>query len=134
MFMLDTNICIYLIKKRSEKALNQLARNRHSRLCISGISLAELEFGIENAQQEYKAKNRIALMEFLTIFEIKYFDDHAAKEFGIIKKQLKDENCLIGPFDMLIAAHAKSLKMTLVTNNTKEFARIKNLNLEDWTV
>ena len=91
-----------------------------------------MEFGIENAEQEYKAKNRIALMEFLTIMEIKYFDENAAKEYGIIKKELKDRKCLIGSFDMLIGAHAKSLKMTLVTNNTREFERIPDLKLADW--
>jgi tRNA(fMet)-specific endonuclease VapC len=92
-----------------------------------------LEFGIENAEHEYKSRNRIALMEFLTIMEIKYFNENAAKEYGTLKKDLKDRKCLIGPFDMLIGAHAKSLKMILVTNNTREFERIQNLKIEDWT-
>jgi tRNA(fMet)-specific endonuclease VapC len=61
------------------------------------------------------------------------FDENASKEYGKIKKDLKDRKCLIGPFDMLIGAHAKSLKMTLVTNNTKEFERINGLKIEDWT-
>lgn len=63
---------------------------------------------------------------------IKQFDEHAAKEFGILKKDLKDKNNLIGPFDMLIGAHAKSLNMTLVTNNEREFERIKDLKIENW--
>ena len=71
-------------------------------------------------------------MEFLTIIGIKHFDENAAKEFGIIKKDLKDEKCLIGPMDMLIGAHAKSLNMVLATNNTREFIRIKNLKVENW--
>ena len=71
-------------------------------------------------------------MEFLSIIGIKTFDENAAREFGIIKKDLKDKNCLIGPFDMLIGAHARSLNMTLVTNNTGEFERISNLDLENW--
>jgi tRNA(fMet)-specific endonuclease VapC len=71
-------------------------------------------------------------MEFLTIIGVKQFDENAAKEFGIIKKDLKDRNCLIGPFDMLIGAHAKSLNMTLVTNNADEFIRIKDLKIENW--
>jgi len=133
MFMLDTNMCIFIIKKKYEKALKQLAKNINKGLYISSITLAEMEFGIENADPEYKARNRIALMEFLSIMEIKYFDENAAKEYGILKKELKDKKCLIGPFDMLIGAHAKSLKMTLVTNNTKEFERISNLILEDWS-
>jgi len=132
MFMLDTNICIFIIKKKNEKVLEQLKKNRKNGLCISSITLAEMEFGIENAEEKYKTKNRIALMEFLTIIEIKYFDDNAAREYGILKKDLKNKNRLIGSFDMLIGAHAKSLKMTLITNNTKEFERINGLKLEDW--
>ena len=96
--------------------------------------MAELEFEIENADPLYNTKNRIALMQFLSIFEIKKFDENAAKEYGKVKKDLKDKKCLIEPFDMLIGAHAKSLKMTLVTNNTNEFKRIKDLTIEDWTM
>ena len=132
MYMLDTNICIYIIKKKSENVLNQLKQNRKKGLYISVITLAELEFGISNSDSLYKERNRIALMEFLTIIGIKDFDANAAKEYGIIKKELKDKNCLIGPFDMLIGAHAKSLNMTLVTNNVNEFKRIKDLNIENW--
>jgi tRNA(fMet)-specific endonuclease VapC len=71
-------------------------------------------------------------MEFLSIMEIKKFEESAAKEYGILKKDLKDRKCLLGPFDMLIGAHAKSLKIALVTNNKKEFARIRDLKIEDW--
>jgi tRNA(fMet)-specific endonuclease VapC len=127
--MLDTNMCIFIIKKKYENVLEKLKKNRKKGLCISSITLAEMEFGIENAGQEHKARNRIALMEFLTIMEIKYFDENAAREYGIIKKELKDRKC---SFDMLIGAHAKSLKMTLVTNNTREFERIPDLKLADW--
>jgi tRNA(fMet)-specific endonuclease VapC len=128
--MLDTNICIYIIKKKSQKILEALKTNKENGLCISTITLAELEFGIENSL--YKEKNRIALLEFLTIMNIKPFDEKATKEYGIIKKDLKDRNCVIGPLDMLIGAHAKSLNMILVTNNTREFERIRNLKIENW--
>jgi tRNA(fMet)-specific endonuclease VapC len=80
----------------------------------------------------YKEKNKIALMEFLTLIDIKEFDEKAAQEYGKVKKELKEKKCLIGPFDMLIGAHAKSLNMTLVTNNTKEFERINELKIENW--
>jgi len=133
MFLLDTNICIFIIKKKYEKALKNLRKNINKGLYISSITLAELEFGIENANPEYNTRNRIALMEFLTIFRIMDFGEKASKEYGKIKKDLKDRNCLIGSLDMLIGAHAKSLEMTLVTNNTKEFERINNLKVEDWT-
>ena len=132
MYMLDTNMCIFIIKKKNENVLVKLNQKRKKGLCISSITLAELEFGIENADQEYKAKNRIALMEFLTIMEVKYFDENAAKEYGLIKKDLKDRKCLIGSFDILIGAHARSLMITLVTNNSREFTRIRGLKVEDW--
>ena len=132
MVMLDTDICIFIIKKKYKNVLERLKKNRQKGLCISSITLAELEFGIENAEQEYKARNRIALMEFLSIMEIKKFEESAAKEYGILTKDLKDRKCLLGPFDMLIGAHAKSLKIALVTNNKKEFERIRDLKIEDW--
>ena len=133
MYLLDTNMCIFIIKNKYENVLKKLKKNKNKGLFISSITLAEMEFGIENANPEYKARNRIALLEFLTIFGIKNFDEHASKEYGKLKKDLKDRNCLIGPLDMLIGAHAKSLKMTLVTNNTREFERIKDLKIDDWT-
>jgi tRNA(fMet)-specific endonuclease VapC len=132
MYILDTNICIYIIKKKTETVLSKLKRNRKKGLYISTITLAELEFGNANADSSYKERNQLALLEFLSIMGIKHFDEKAAKEYGIIKKDLKDKNCLIGPFDMLIGAHAKSLNMTLVTNNVREFERIKDLRIENW--
>ena len=132
MYLLDTNMCIFVIKNKYPSVMEKLKKNRKKGLNISSITLAEMEYGIENAAKEYKEKNRIALLEFLSIFEVKNFDENAAIEYGILKKDLKDRNCLIGPLDMLIAAHAKSLKMILVTNNTEEFVRVKNLNIEDW--
>ena len=134
MFMLDTNMCILIIKKKYENVLDKLRKNRQKGLCISSITLAELEFGIENAEYEYRARNRIALMEFLSIMGVKDFDENASKAYGILKKDLKDRKCLIGPLDMLIGAHAKSLKMTLVTNNTKEFEKIQDLKVVDWAL
>ena len=132
MYMLDTNICIYIIKKKTKSVLDKIKKNRKKGLFVSSITLAELEFGNANADVLYKERNRIALIEFLTIMEIKHFDENAAKEYGIIKKDLKDRNCLIGSYDMLIGAHAKSLNLTLVTNNTGEFERIQNLKIENW--
>jgi tRNA(fMet)-specific endonuclease VapC len=128
--MLDTNMCIYIIKKKTEHILNELQNKRKGGLAISTITLAELEYGNENSQS--KEKNKIALMQFLTIIDVKPFDEKASKEFGKIKKDLKDRKCLIGPYDMLIGAHAKSLGLILVTNNVKEFERINDLRIENW--
>ena len=132
MYMLDTNICIYIIKKKTDTVLKKLEQNRKNGLYISSITLAELEFGNANANSLYRERNRLALLEFLTIIGIKHFDEYAAKEYGIIKKDLKNRNCLIGSYDMLIAAAAKSLNMTLVTNNVREFERIQGLKIENW--
>jgi tRNA(fMet)-specific endonuclease VapC len=134
MFLLDTNISIFIIKKKKPKVLEHLRKNIQKGLYISSITLAEMEYGIENSNPEYHIKNRMALMEFLTIFEIKEFEESASKEYSKLKKDLKDRNCLIGPFDMLIGAQAKSLNMILVTNNVEEFSRIKDLKIEDWTL
>jgi tRNA(fMet)-specific endonuclease VapC len=128
--MLDTNMCIYIIKKKTEHILKELQNKRKDGLSISTITLAELEYGNENSQ--YKEKNKIALMQFLTIIDVKPFDEKASEEFGKIKKDLKDRKCLIGPYDMLIGSHAKSLGLILVTNNVKEFERIKDLRIENW--
>jgi tRNA(fMet)-specific endonuclease VapC len=128
--MLDTNMCIYIIKKKNERVLKELQNKRNDGLAISMITLAELEYANENSQ--YKEKNKIALMQFLTIIDIKKFDEKASKEFGEIKKDLKDRRCLIGPYDMLIGAHARSLDLVLVTNNVREFKRIKDLKTENW--
>ncbi|MDR1286858.1 MAG: type II toxin-antitoxin system VapC family toxin [Treponema sp.] len=128
--MLDTNMCIYIIKKKTEHVLKELQNKRKDGLAISTITLAELEYGNENSQ--YKEKNKMALMQFLTIIDVKPFDENASKEFGKIKKDLRDRKCLIGPYDMLIGAHAKSLGLILVTNNVKEFERINDLRIENW--
>jgi tRNA(fMet)-specific endonuclease VapC len=128
--MLDTNICIYIIKKKTKKILRAVQQKRGFGLAISSITLAELEYANENSM--YKERNKVALIEFLTIIDIKQFDEKAAQEHGKVKKELKEKKCLIGPFDMLIGAHAKSLNMTLVTNNTQEFERISELKIEDW--
>jgi len=132
MYMLDTNICIYIIKKKTENVLRKLKQNRKKGLYISTITLAELEFGNANAHSSYKERNQLALLEFLSIMGIKHFDENAAKEYGIIRKDLKDRNYTIGSFDILIGAHAKSLNMTLVTNNVREFERIQDLKIENW--
>jgi tRNA(fMet)-specific endonuclease VapC len=128
--MFDTNMCIYIIKKKTEHVLKELQNKRKDGLSISTITLAELEYGNENSQ--YKEKNKIALMQFLTIIDVKPFDEKASKKFGKLKKDLKDGKCLIGPYDMLIGAHAKSLGLILVTNNVKEFERINDLRIENW--
>jgi tRNA(fMet)-specific endonuclease VapC len=110
--------------------LEQLKRKRPKGLAISTITLAELEHGVENSQ--YPEKNSVALLKFLSIIDILKFDENAAKEYGKVKTNLKRRGEIIGPLDMLIAAHAKSRNLIIVTNNTKEFERVKDLKIENW--
>jgi tRNA(fMet)-specific endonuclease VapC len=130
-YMLDTNICIYVIKQKSPAVLAKIQQNLASGLAISSITLAELWHGVENSAAI--ERNTVALIEFLTIVKILPFDDKAAEQYGSIKADLQRRKCLIGPFDTLIAAHARANGMVLVTNNTKEFERVDGLTIEDWT-
>ena len=129
-YMLDTNICSFAIKK-NENVLSAMKSKKDSGLFISSITLSELEHGICNSL--YQEKNRIALTCFLSVISVLSYDEKAAKEYGIIRTDLQKRGCLIGNIDMLIAAHAKSVDMILVTNNTREFNRVEKLNIEDWT-
>lgn len=130
MYMLDTNICIFVIKKRPEKVLSHLQAHRPSEICISSITYAELCHGVEKNQA--KDRNRLALTLFLSSISILPFDEAASLEYGRVRARLEQRGTPIGPLDSLIAAHARSLHMTLVTNNTREFRRVEGLSIEDW--
>jgi tRNA(fMet)-specific endonuclease VapC len=129
-YMLDTNICIYIIKSKPVKVLDKFLEFSVDEIGISAITLAELEFGIQNSSKP--VQNKIALAEFITPLEIASFDETAAEEYGIIRGDLKRRGELIGELDMLIAAHAKSINSVLVTNNEKEFNRVNGLIVENW--
>jgi len=130
--MLDTNICIYLIKRRSEKIIENLKKHTADEIGISSITFAELQYGV--AKSQHKKQNRIALEEFVLPLEIAPFDEKAAETYGLIRSQLEKTGKPIGSLDTLIGAHALCLGVTLVTNNIREFERIKNLKVVDWTV
>ena len=129
-YMLDTNICIYIIKKKPIRVLQTLKKKDIGEVCISSITLAELEYGVEKSK--YKLKNQLALVEFLAPIEILGFEDSAAKQFGKIRAKLESKGIVIGPFDLQIAAHAISENLILVTNNLKEFSRVSKLKFENW--
>ncbi len=129
-YMLDTNICIYIIKKRPPEVLQTLQSHSIGDLFISSITVAELEYGV--AKSSRPEQNRIALAQFLAPFEILNFDDNAAKAFGTIRASLEKAGKVIGPFDMQIAAHALSEDLIVVTNNMKEFERVEGLTVENW--
>ena len=130
MYLLDTNICIYVIKKKPFDVLKTLKTKLKKDIYVSSITIAELEYGV--AKSQFPEKNKIALIEFLSIFNILAFDDTDAVEFGVIKTNLEKKGKIIGPMDLLIAGQAKSKKLILVTNNIKEFERVEGLKLENW--
>lgn len=129
-YLLDTNICIYIIKKRPEKVLEKFNTLSLGDVAISSITLAELHYGIMKSSNP--KKNREALDKFLTPLEILDFDYFATMEYGKIRADLEKNGTPIGPLDTLIAAHAKSQQLTLVTNNEKEFRRISDFKIENW--
>ena len=129
-YMLDTNICIYAIKNKPERVLQQLKNNLENGISISAITLAELQLGVEKSA--VPEKNTVALMQFLSILNVLPFTDLAAVEYGKICAYLQRKGAPIGTMDMLIAAHAKSENAVIVTNNVKEFERIPELKIENW--
>jgi tRNA(fMet)-specific endonuclease VapC len=130
MYLLDTNICIYIIKKRPINVLKILKTKSQEDLYISSITIAELEYGV--AKSKYYEKNKISLIEFLSFFNILDFDSQDAAEFGIIKAGLEKKGKIIGPLDMLLSAQAKSKKFIFVTNNISEFERVEGLKIDNW--
>ncbi|UKO99834.1 type II toxin-antitoxin system tRNA(fMet)-specific endonuclease VapC [Nostoc sp. UHCC 0870] len=129
-YLLDTNICIYLIKHKPQKVLDKFQTLSLSDVGISSITVAELEYGVAKSQQQNK--NRTALLQFLLPLEIVEFNQASATIYGSIRSDLESRGLIIGAMDLLIAAHTLSLGVTLVTNNTREFARIPTLLLENW--
>ena len=132
MYLLDTNICIFLIKKKNPLLIEKFKKNYNNGIFISSLTLSELEYGVENS--EHIEKNRLSLIEFLTIFEILNFEQRDSKAFGIIKRDLRNSGKMIGAVDALLAAQSISRKLIFITNNTKEFERINNIKIEDWTL
>lgn len=130
-YMLDTNICIFAIRNSNDNVLKKFHDHLDDELYISSITLAELMYGVEKSRKP--EQNRNALLQFLTLIDIKEFSEKAAIEYGKIRAFLENQGTPIGPLDTLIAAHAVSENMILVTHNTKEFLRIPDLTVENWT-
>ncbi len=129
-YMLDTNICIYAIKHKPDTVIKKFLSHNPDELCISAITYAELMYGVEKSMAV--ERNRVAMFLFLSPITILGFDGQAAEEYGRIKAELEKKGTPIGPIDTLIAGHAKSRGLILVTNNTREFSRVAGLTVEDW--
>ena len=129
-YMLDTNICIYIIKQRSQQIIDRLRDCEVGDVGLSTIVLSELIFGVEKSDQ--RQRNRTALTQFVAPLEIAPYDGSAAQAYGRIRALLEKGGTPIGPLDTLIAAHALSLNCTLVTNNERELTRVPGLQVENW--
>ncbi len=130
--LLDTNICIYIIKQQPAEVLKRFLEFQVGDIGLSSITLSELRYGV--AKSAHREKNAKALDEFIIPLEVVPFDEQAAHAYGAIRAVLEKAGTPIGSMDMLIAAHAVSLGIPLVTNNTREFARISDLSILDWTM
>ena len=129
-WLLDTNICIYLIKMKPERVLVRLRALDITVVAVSSITVAELQYGV--AKSARPEQNALALAGFLAPLTVKAFDDEAAAAYGAVRAKLERAGTPIGSMDLLIAAHALTLKGTLVTNNVREFSRVDGLKLENW--
>lgn len=129
-FLLDTNICIYIIKRKPPEVLQKFNAYQVGDIGISSITVAELEFGVQKSQ--FPEKNKQALAQFLLPLTTVDFDLAAATMYGKIRATLEKQGTPIGSLDTLIAAHALSLQLTLISNNVKEFSRVLDLKLDNW--
>lgn len=130
MYMLDTDICIYIIKRKPRSALRRLESLRPGELAMSAVTFAELMNGAKKSQQV--EANVAKLNELAELIEIRSFDQKAAIFYGDVRSTLEKKGNIIGSNDLLIAAHALSLDWILVTNNEKEFKRVDGLRIENW--
>ena len=129
-FMLDTNICIELLRAGSSKMLVRLQQYEVDQIVISSITMAQLQYGV--AKSSRPAHHEMLLAQFCAPIAVFPFDHIAAETYGAVRGALERAGTPIGPLDTLIASHALGLGLTLVTNNEREFQRVSNLRVENW--
>jgi tRNA(fMet)-specific endonuclease VapC len=130
MYMMDTDICIYTIKRKPVSVLRRLESLQPGQLAISAITFAELMYG---AKKSHHVEANVAKLNALSeLLEILSFDQRAAISYGDIRSNLEKRGLIIGGNDLLIAAHALSLGRILVTNNEREFRRVQGLEVVNW--
>jgi len=130
MYMLDTNICIYVLQERSKRLRNKFKAKKD--LCISSVTYAELCFGIENSAPSLRSERWEQLNLFTRLLRIEALDWNAGRHYGVLRAWLKEQGKPIGNNDLFIASHALSMGAVLVTNNVCEFARVPDLVVENW--
>ncbi|MCY1667681.1 type II toxin-antitoxin system tRNA(fMet)-specific endonuclease VapC [Rhizobium sp. SL86] len=130
-YMLDTNICIFTIKNKPQQVRDAFNRH-HGQLCMSSVSLMELIYG---AEKSASPERNLAVVEgFAARLEVLSYDEIAATHTGQLRAELARNGTPIGPYDQLIAGHARSRGLIIITNNSREFDRVPGLRIEDWTV
>jgi tRNA(fMet)-specific endonuclease VapC len=129
--LLDTNVCIHIIRRRPPEVLRNFERFEVGEVGVSSVTVAELSYGAEKSSR--REQNREALWRFLLPLEVVAFGSEAAAAYRHVRAALERVGTPIGPLDTLIAAHAVSLGIPLVTNDVREFERVPDLNVEDWT-
>ena len=131
-YLLDTDTCSYIMKRSNGAVLKRLQQVPVGDVCISVITKSELLFGVELSPR--RQQNEVALNAFLRYVEVLDFPDEASLHYAKIRAELKTLGTMIGANDLFIAAHARSLGLMLVTNNTREFGRVRHLTIENWTL
>ncbi len=131
-YMLDTDICSYVMKRSNDLVLKRLQKVPVSDVCISVVTKSELLYGVEVSPR--RQQDEAALNAFLGYVEVPEFPDRASSHYAEIRAHLKKLGSMIGGNDLFIAAHARSLGLRLVTHNTREFGRVPRLAMEDWTI
>ena len=130
-YLLDTNICVLLIRQKSPQVLSKLTSHSITDIAISAITVAELQYGVDKSSQP--TQNQQALDQFLLALTVIPFDEHDAIAYGQIRANLEAQGLPIGALDSLIAAQAVRNNLIVVTYNVREFARVAGLEVEDWT-
>lgn len=130
LYMMDTDICSYVMKRSSDAVLQRLGAVTVEDVCMSVVTKAELLYGVRISPRP--SQDMKALGGLLVYVDVLDFPEEAAGHYADIRADLKRKGAMIGANDLLIAAHARSLELTLVTNNTAEFARVRGLDLENW--
>ena len=129
-YMLDTDMCSYIIKEHPESVRQRFQTLAMEQLCVSVVTYAELIYGVERSSS--RRINRPIIEDFVRHLDVMNWDTEAADQYGVIRAELEAAGTPIGAMDMMIAAHAKSIKAVLVTNNQKHFTKIKGLKIDNW--
>jgi tRNA(fMet)-specific endonuclease VapC len=129
-YMLDTDMCSHIIKEHPESVRQRFQTLAMEQLCVSVVTYAELIYGVERSSS--KRINRPIIEDFVRHLDVMNWDTEAADQYGVIRAELEAAGTPIGAMDMMIAAHAKSIKAVLVTNNQKHFTKVKRLKIDNW--